>query len=163
MQAIVFPVCPSCVFYFCADMGIKLGLQPSFLPVVTCQSLAPESCIHYSYPQQADCLSFTNCSGAQCNITSPSGHASFVVHKCQDPVAVDLTVVTQNSNFQRMFDHSEHLANVSAYWSDASVTMSRNATHLHFQVSYVTTLLRPNCRPSKSRSLIRRVTPSLRG
>jgi len=115
-----------------------------YFPAVTCQSPTPECCIHYSYPQlqQINCLSFTNCTGAQCNITYPSGHASFVVHKCQDPVTVDLTVVTQNSNFQRRFNHSE-FANISVYWPLVPVTMSRNATHLHFGVSCISTLLHP--------------------
>ena len=106
----------------------------NFFPVVACQSPAPgpESCIHYSYPQQTNCLSFTNCSGAQCNITFPSGHATFVVHNCQDPVTVDLTVVTQNSNFQRMFDHSETV--LPGYWDSVLVRMSRNTTHLLLHV-----------------------------
>jgi len=101
--------------------------------VVTCQSPTPESCIHYSYPQQTNCLSFTNCTGAQCNITYPRGHASFVVHKCQDPVTVDLTVVTQNSNFQQRFDHSETV--FPQFLDSLHIRMSRNTTHLHFEVT----------------------------
>ena len=103
----------------------------SFL-VVTSQSPAPGSCIHFSYPQQAaNCLPFANCSGAQCNITYPEGRASFLVHKCQDPVTVDLSVVTGNSVFHRQFNHSESV-------SDMFITMSRNATHLHFEVHNIT-------------------------
>ena len=129
-----------CTMYF---LYVDIDLVCLFyFPAVTCQSPTPESCIHYSYPQQANCLSFANCTGAQCNITHPRGHASFVVHKCQDPVAVDLTVVTQNSNYRRQFNHSE-VANISVYWSDVSVTMSRNATHLRFQVSCISTPLHP--------------------
>ena len=101
-------------------------------PVVTSQSPAPGSCIHFLYPQQAThCLPFANCSGAQCNMTYPRGHASFVVHKCQDPVAVDLNIVTGNSVFHRQFNHSESVSN-------KFITMSRNATHLHFEVRHFT-------------------------
>ena len=79
-----------------------------------------------------NCLTFANCSGAQC--TYQGGHASFIVHKCQDPVTVDLRVVTSWSSFQQRFYHSD-VANVSASWSYVDVRMLRNATHLYFQVS----------------------------
>ena len=103
-----------------------------FISVVTSQSPAPGSCIHFSYPQQsANCLPFANCSGAQCNLTSTRGHASFVVHKCQDPVTVDLSVVMGNSIFRRQFNRSESV-------SGMFITMSRNATHLHFEVHNIT-------------------------
>ena len=104
-----------------------------FFPAVTSQPQAPGSCIYFLYPQQAvNCLPFANCSGAKCNMTNSRGYASFIVHKCQDPVTVDLSVVTEDLVFQRQFNQSEIVS--SDQGPHMRISISRNASHLYLEV-----------------------------
>ena len=107
-----------------------------FSPAVTSQPQAPGSCIYFLYPQQTvNCLPFANCSGAKCNMTDSRGYASFIVHKCQDPVTIDLSVATEDSVFQRRFNQSETVS--SDQGSHMRISISRNATHLYLEVCLV--------------------------
>ena len=65
-------------------------------------------------------------------MTDSRGYASFIVHKCQDPVTIDLSVATEDSVFQRRFNQSETVS--SDQGSHMHISISRNATHLYLEV-----------------------------
>ena len=110
----------------------------NLLVAVTSQPPAPSSCIDFSvYPgqQAVNCLPFANCSGAKCNMTNLSGYASFIVHKCQDPVTVDLSVVTGDSVFHRRFNQTETVS--SDQWPHMQTWVSATLLWLHCACAYV--------------------------
>ena len=65
-------------------------------------------------------------------MTNSRGYASFIVHKCQDPVTVDLSVVTEDLVFQRQFNQSEIVS--SDQGLHMRISISRNASHLYLEV-----------------------------
>ena len=93
----------------------------------TCQSLIAAS---QAYPE---CEPFGNCTGLQCRLEDISGYASFVVHKCEDPVRVDLNIVGDTFDFHQQFNRSETVDNDMSL--TVTVEMSRNYTHLDFMVN----------------------------
>ena len=88
------------------------------------------------------CETVGNCSGLQCPLTVGALNnyvASFTVTKCRDPVTVDLNIAgpmdadVQQTLLSRQFTRSEVVVLIGNS-ETISVTMSRNASHLTFQV-----------------------------
>ena len=91
-----------------------------------------------SVTQDYPCEAYGNCTGLHCqlNDTFPR-NASFVVHKCVDPVQVDLNIVTADDtiDFHQQFNDSGMVVYTEAGMSvTVMVMMSRNDTYLDFEV-----------------------------
>ncbi len=87
-----------------------------------------------------------DCSGLNCTPMAPFENftASFnVVNRCEDPVQVNLTIASgSGAAFSALFDQNK----VIQFSVDTSVSvgMSRNATHLDFQVTRLLLLMQDN-------------------
>lgn len=136
MQIASSPFLPSCTNLTFAC----LPLVPPVLVVSQTASTAVEPCqsllgVTNDNPQ---CSSLGNCTGLRCDQRGgvlDGSSATFVVTKCVDPVAVDLSVESSGG----AVDQRTFTQNGSALYTAGSVNVSvgmwRNASHLLFQVS----------------------------
>jgi hypothetical protein len=83
------------------------------------------------YPR---CTALGTCSGAQCQLLD--NIATFVVTKCLDPVAVDLTVQSRTSGEVRVQQRLNQSDSLFIGRNSLHVEMGRNATDLQFEVCY---------------------------
>ena len=90
LYTLKFKIKLHCIFV-CKSMNESYALFISSCHQSASVSVSTSQCIPAS---RLSTVSFANCSRTKCNITDLSCYASFIVHKCQDPVTVDLSVVT---------------------------------------------------------------------